>query len=78
MTDFTFGQRVYAARLFHAWTLQELADKVGTSRGYIHDIENDRRQPSPKMVKALAEALDFAMTDGKKTWSFVQLDEGSE
>ena len=35
-----------------------LADRLGTSRGYVHDILSGRRQPREDKVKALADALD--------------------
>lgn len=36
----------------------ELSRRVGTSRGYIHDILNGRRQPREQRLKAIADALD--------------------
>lgn len=36
----------------------ELARRAATSRGYVHDILNGRRQPREGTLKAIADALD--------------------
>lgn len=41
-------------------TAAELARRLGTSRGYIHDLLSGRRKPSMKTASAIA-----AITDGK-------------
>lgn len=35
----------------------DLARSIGSSAGYLNDIESGRRQPSPKVIRQLAEAL---------------------
>lgn len=35
----------------------DLAKAIGSSAGYLNDIESGRRQPSPKVIRELAEAL---------------------
>lgn len=36
-------------------TLQALADRIGTSPGYLHDLEKGRRRPSPALAKTIEE-----------------------
>lgn len=49
-------------------SLKELADAVGSSRGYLHDLEHGRRGGSPGKIKKLAEAL------GVPTAALIDLD----
>lgn len=37
-------------------TLQGMAAKIGTSPGYLHDLEKGRRKPSPRLVLAIEKA----------------------
>lgn len=39
----------------------DLARAVGTSPGYIHDIENGRRHGSEHILEAIADALDVEL-----------------
>lgn len=39
----------------------DLARAVGTSPGYIHDIENGRRDGSEHILAAIADALDVEL-----------------
>ena len=50
-------------KVFREWrglTQEELAQKAGTSKGYISQIETRHRQPSRKLLYRLAEALDVS------------------
>lgn len=47
-------------------TLQSLADAIGTSRGYLHDLETGRRQATPRVTKVLARALKVPVSVLKK------------
>lgn len=47
-----------AWRLHKRMTLQELADKIGTTAGVIHHLENGDRGLSAKWLRKLAPALD--------------------
>lgn len=42
----------------HGWTIDQLADVSGISRGFISQLENGRRQPSAATLVALSDALD--------------------
>jgi len=41
-----------AARLAQGWTLKQVADAAGVSISMVHDVENGRRLPSPKIAEA--------------------------
>jgi len=45
-----------AYRALNELTLQGLAAKIGTSPGYLHDLEKGRRKPSPRLVLAIEKA----------------------
>ncbi len=50
-------------KVFREWrglTQEELAEKAGTSKGYISQIETRHRQPSRKLLYRLAKALDVS------------------
>lgn len=54
MTD--FATIVRNARLEMGLTLQQLADKIGTEKGYCSGVENRKvNPPSPKIVKRMAK-----------------------
>lgn len=52
-----FGGKVRGLRLRANLNGPELARRVGSTRGYIHDIEVGRKQPKEKLVRKLALAL---------------------
>jgi transcriptional regulator with XRE-family HTH domain len=55
-----FGTEVHKARKDRGLTLEKLAKRTQTHKGYISGIENDKvSPPSPRMVKRLAKALDL-------------------
>lgn len=55
-----FATIVRNARLGKGWTLQQLADKIGTEKGYCSGIENKKvNPPSPKIVKKMAKLFDI-------------------
>lgn len=41
---------LHAYRVLNELTLHGLAEKIGTSPGYLHDLEKGRRKPSPRLV----------------------------
>lgn len=52
------GERLRLARIFHGLSQVEVADQVGVSQAYIHQLEaGSRQQPTPTLVSALATAL---------------------
>lgn len=56
----TIGARLYALRITHNLTQQELAAQIGVSRSYIAQIETGRCLPALDALKRLA--TDFQVT----------------
>lgn len=53
-----FGKLVRTLRKERKLTLEEVARKIGTHKGYISGIENDKvNPPSVKIIKKYAKAL---------------------
>ena len=57
-----FGERVRELRQQKAWTLRDLAEKVGVGSTYLSRVENERLNygdyPSDALIHRLAVALD--------------------
>lgn len=54
----TLGRRISLLRRQHGISLSLLADKVGISKGYLHDLENDQAsKPSAEVLYNIALAL---------------------
>lgn len=51
------GSNLKLARLLSGFTLAELAEKIGASRQYIHQLENSNRMPSNEQLASLAGHL---------------------
>lgn len=59
-----FASILKAERLAKGLTLQKLADKIGTEKGYISGFENRKvNPPSPKIVKRMAKVLGLDETE---------------
>jgi transcriptional regulator with XRE-family HTH domain len=64
MSDRTLGKIIAQRRAAMGLSLKELGhlvhkeDGVGISAQYLHDIERDRRTPSPQVLGELARALN--------------------
>lgn len=54
----SFGLRLRTLRKARELTQQELADKTDVSRIYIQALESNRRSPSMKLLRRLADALN--------------------
>ncbi|HEX4333722.1 MAG TPA: XRE family transcriptional regulator, partial [Usitatibacter sp.] len=48
------GATLRLARIFHGLTLEQVADQVGKTRQYLHQIETGQKTPTPDLVDALA------------------------
>ena len=60
----SYGHTVKAARKAKGWTLDEVAKRTGTHKGYISGIENSQvRPPAPKLSDRLAKALGLDSKD---------------
>ena len=53
----TFGQFIRNQREMHDLTMRQLADLVGISNPYLSQIERGLREPSEKVIEAIAETL---------------------
>lgn len=51
--DMTVAQTLKTNRLKRKMTLQQVADRIRSSRGFVHDLENGRRNPSAETKKKL-------------------------
>lgn len=59
---YSFGQTIKDARLMRHLTLDALAKKVGTHKGYISGIELGKvNAPSPKMIEKLGKVLGLGV-----------------
>lgn len=55
--------RIREHRKRRGWTLDQLADVVGTSKGYLSDLETGKRTGGIEMLRSIAQALD--VTEGE-------------
>lgn len=55
--------RIREHRKARGWTVEQLADVVGTSKGHISGIETGKRDASVSMLQAIAKALDISEVD---------------
>lgn len=51
------GARVRELRRERGWTLEQLADAAGVSKGFLSGIENNRAQPTGPVLLKIANAL---------------------
>jgi Zn-dependent peptidase ImmA (M78 family)/DNA-binding XRE family transcriptional regulator len=51
------GSELRLARVFNAYSLEEVAERVGKTRQYLHKCETGQAIPSPELISDLAEHL---------------------
>lgn len=51
------GEQLRLARMAHGFSLEELGERVGATRQFIHQLETGARSPSDEMAEALADVL---------------------
>jgi transcriptional regulator with XRE-family HTH domain len=51
------GHRVRELRARKGWTLDQLAQEAGVSKGFLSAVENNHNQPSGRVLLGLAQAL---------------------
>ncbi|MFM8272697.1 MAG: helix-turn-helix domain-containing protein [Gemmata sp.] len=60
------GERIKRRRLELGWTQDQLCQKAGISKGFLSDLENDKRSVSADnlldIARALSLSLDYLMT----------------
>jgi transcriptional regulator with XRE-family HTH domain len=54
------GSKITEYRNIRGLTITALAEKIGTTRSYISDIEHGKRTPSFEMTSKIAEALNIS------------------
>jgi transcriptional regulator with XRE-family HTH domain len=63
--DGEFGKHVKMLRQRHGWTLEKVAKKLGTHKGYVSGIENNKvNPPAAKMIRRYARI--FNMSPGEE------------
>lgn len=55
--------RVKEHRLERQWSQEHLANLAGTTKGYISQIENGKRDPSAETLRSLAAAFGLDVTE---------------
>ncbi len=63
LTKQQFGRRLYQIMLARGWNQSELARQANLPRDSISTYVRGVALPTPKSLKALADALDMQMTD---------------
>ncbi|MGE0251229.1 MAG: helix-turn-helix domain-containing protein [Dongiaceae bacterium] len=67
----TLGDKIHALRIEKGLTLEDLADKTDSSKGYIWELENrETRNPSAEKLAKIAEVLSVTidyLLDEKKS-----------
>jgi transcriptional regulator with XRE-family HTH domain len=58
--DSTFGQFIRHQREMQDLTMRQLADLVGISNPYLSQIERGLREPSERVVEAIADNLEMS------------------
>jgi DNA-binding transcriptional regulator YdaS (Cro superfamily) len=53
MCEIVHMEQLLAYRSANALTLEGMAAKLGTSPGYLHDLEKGRRKPSPQLANTI-------------------------
>jgi transcriptional regulator with XRE-family HTH domain len=55
----SFGEFIRTQREFHELSLRQFADQIGISNPYLSQIEHGHREPSRRVLEAMAEALQL-------------------
>jgi len=66
----TLGERIKEHRMAHGWTQEALAQKAQISKGFLSDLENNKRNVSADTLLDVANelglSLDYLMTGSEK------------
>src|SRR4051812_3903690 len=57
------GANLREARGRRGWSIADLAETAGLSKGFVSQIENDKTSPSLDTLERLAEALGVAVVE---------------
>lgn len=61
--DARMKYRLKEYRTARGWTLDQVAGLSGLSKGFLSQIENDRREPGPESLEILAQVFSVPVTD---------------
>jgi transcriptional regulator with XRE-family HTH domain len=56
------GSRVRALRRERGWTQVEMAELLGADRSYLSEIENDKKDPSLRVLKTIADGFSLSLS----------------
>lgn len=56
------GEALRLLRIFNGYKSVEVAQKIGTSQGYISEIENGRKQPSLEVLEKYAQMFEMKLS----------------
>jgi transcriptional regulator with XRE-family HTH domain len=56
------GKRVRDLRHEHKWTQVELAEMLGIDRSYLSEIETGKKDPSLRVLKAIADGFNLSLS----------------
>lgn len=56
------GNRVRKLRQERGWTQVELAEMLGIDRSYLSEIETGKKDPSLRILKAIADGFDLTLS----------------
>jgi transcriptional regulator with XRE-family HTH domain len=59
MSDPTFGEFLRRQREYHELSMRQFAEMVGISNPYLSQIEHGHREPSKRVLEAMARALEL-------------------
>jgi transcriptional regulator with XRE-family HTH domain len=56
------GKRVRSLRRRHGWTQVDMAEALGIDRSYLSEIETGKKDPSLRMLKAIADGFRLSLS----------------
>lgn len=56
------GEALRLLRIFNGYKSVEVAEQIGTSQGYISEIENGHKQPSLDILEKYAKMFDMKLS----------------
>lgn len=56
------GEALRLLRIFNGYKSAEVAKKIGTSQGYVSEIENGRKQPSLEVLEKYAALFEMKLS----------------
>lgn len=57
------GKNIQKLRKEHEWTQEELADRIGVSRGALGNYEREKREPGIDLLIKLADTFNVSIDE---------------